>query len=1149
MTTAKQASKIFDNIDQKLVDALIKTLHNARRADFCIGFFRLSGWGQVADAVEHFAGGADDCCRVLIGMSESPDEELRRLQRQLRKGPAELDLARAAQLKSRVAAEFRKQLVGMAPTNSDEAALRTLCQQIQAGKVQVKLHLSYNLHAKLYLAYREDPDNPVTAYLGSSNLTMSGLRTQGELNTKITDDLDNVKLEEWFNDRWEDEWSVDIAKELLAALEESWAGEERRPYHIYLKMAYHLAEEARAGLNEFSLPRDFRGKLFPFQEAAVKIAARHLNERGGVLLGDVVGLGKTMMASALVRIFRDDFNLRPVIVCPKNLVPMWEQYNADWALGARIIPFSMAHKEFPQLPARYKLIVIDESHTLRNPEGRRYKAIAEYIQAFGEKECKVILLSATPYNKSYLDLSAQLRLFLADDRDLGVRPDRFIRSGGEDELLRAQVQPRTLRAFELSPHADDWRELMRQFMVRRTRSFIKQHYATYDPMRKRYYLELADKTPFYFPDRVPRTVDVATTAANDPYRRLYDLPVVDAIGNLSLPRYGLENYLRTNAPQLATSTERPLLDNLSRAGKRLMGFCRTNLFKRLESGGSVFLQSLDRHILRNAVVLHAIDKGLPIPIGPQTADMLAADTDLDADSAAIQEGFAEDETSGSVSTTAAVAAAAGLDPYSMEAYQRRAEQLYALYASQMKARFRWLQPGLFKPSLKSDLRADVAALLAILTTHGTWDPTTDVKLIKLIALIQSLDGKKVLVFTQFADTVEYLVKQLRAAGLARVEGVTGQSENPTELVQRFSPGSNGVTNPLLLANPVSVLVATDVLSEGQNLQDCDQVVNFDLPWAIIRLIQRAGRVDRIGQQSDTVTCYTFLPADGIEAIIRLRARVRQRLQENGEVVGTDEQFFEDGDQGQERRLLQNLYTETAGALDEEEDREVDLASYAYQIWRNALAANPSLKKTIEDMPNVVFSARRINDPTATITALPFQAPTGVLVYLKSAAGTDSLAWIDAHGNSVTQSQYAILRAAECTLATEPAPRAEQHHDLVRKAFELVEEREALGGGLGSPRGARYRLYTKLTAYRDQLAATAPLFLSDELERTINEVYRYPLRQGAADAINRQIRSGASAEQLADLAKALRDENRLCFIQDGSTDLPEEPQIVCSLGLV
>jgi hypothetical protein len=544
-----------------------------------------------------------------------------------------------------------------------------------------------------------------------------------------------------------------------------------------------------------------------------------------------------------------------------------------------------------------------------------------------------------------------------------------------------------------------------------------------------------------------------------------------------------------------------------------------------------------------------LSRELPIPIGTQSAEMLGVETDLDLDSAAVQEGLVEDEATIVPEAVTPVAAGMGVDPYSEAAYRKRAQQVYSTYAGKLKSNFRWLRPELFKDRLKADLQADANALMAILQKHGRWDPTKDVKLQQLIKLVRDLDGKKVLIFTQFADTVEYLTKQLQAAGIPGVAGVTGQSENPTELVQRFSPNSNGVAEPALLAKPVDVLVATDVLSEGQNLQDCDQVVNFDLPWAIIRLIQRAGRVDRIGQQSPTITCYSFLPADGIEAIIRLRARVRQRLQENGEVVGSDEQFFEDSDQSQERRLLHELYTETRGVLDEEDDREVDLASYAFQIWRNATAANLTLKKAIEYLPNVVYGARRIDDPTAPITSLPFMAPRGVLVYLKSASGTDSLAWIDQHGNSVTQSQYAILRAAECTLATVSVERSDNHHDLVTRSFDLIEEREALGGGLGSPRGARFRLYNALNALRDYKQQHEPLFMPEDLNRVIDDVYRYPLRQSAADAINRQIRSGVSGESLFELVKALRDENKLSFIQDMTEDESDEPQIVCSLGLV
>ncbi len=114
--------------------------------------------------------------------------------------------------------------------------------------------------------------------------------------------------------------------------------------------------------------------------------------------------------------------------------------------------------------------------------------------------------------------------------------------------------------------------------------------------------------------------------------------------------------------------------------------------------------------------------------------------------------------------------------------------------------------------------------------------------------------------------------------MSALAGVTGNTEDPTNIAYRFSPVSNDKRKQVKPDDELRVVLATDVLSEGQNLQDCAVIVNYDLPWAIIRLIQRAGRVDRIGQQSDTILCYSFLPADGVERIIRLRSRVRQRLQ-------------------------------------------------------------------------------------------------------------------------------------------------------------------------------------------------------------------------------------------------------------------------------
>ena len=254
-------------------------------------------------------------------------------------------------------------------------------------------------------------------------------------------------------------------------------------------MAYHLSQEARTGLSEFRLPPDFTRQLFEFQVAAVKIAAHHLNKRGGVLIGDVVGLGKTLMATAVARIFEDDYDLETLIICPKNLVPMWEDYRTQYRLRARVLSISRVVTELPKL-RRYRLVLIDESHNLRNREGKRYRAIQEYIR---ENDSKVILLSATPYNKTYIDLSNQLRLFVSEDTDVGIRPENLLRKLGETEFIRRHQCPvRSLAAFEKSEYADDWRELMRLYLVRRTRSFIQENYADTNPQTGRRYLTFAD---------------------------------------------------------------------------------------------------------------------------------------------------------------------------------------------------------------------------------------------------------------------------------------------------------------------------------------------------------------------------------------------------------------------------------------------------------------------------------------------------------------------------------------------------------------------------------------------------------------------------------------------------------------------------------
>jgi len=458
--------------------------------------------------------------------------------------------------------------------------------------------------------------------------------------------------------------------------------------------------------------------------------------------------------------------------------------------------------------------------------------------------------------------------------------------------------------------------------------------------------------------------------------------------------------------------------------------------------------------------------------------------------------------------------------------------VFEAYATQHRKRFKWLKPPLFVPELKSDLKKDAKALMRIFSLAGEWRADLDRKLEALEALLKER-SEKVLVFTQFADTVHYLVSELKKRKIAKIEGVTGQSENPTEAAWRFSPISN--EKKVRPEDELRVLIATDVLSEGQNLQDCSVVVNYDLPWAIIRLIQRAGRVDRIGQKAAFILCYSFLPADGVERIIRLRGRVRTRLQQNAEVVGTDEAFFEDDDD----RPIVDLYNERENVLDGDDDREVDLASRAYQIWKNAVDADPALAKTIPELPNVIFSARE--------HMAAMGKPPGVIVYMRTGDGTDALAWMDEASQSVTQSQFTILSAAECAPGTLALPHVEHHHEIVAAAVKHVvseTQKSTTGGQLGAKTSARSRIFERLRSYADAVKGT--LFESTNVTQAIDEIYRFPLRQAAADTLNRQLRSGVNDETLVQLVLTLREEDRLTVSHD--SDESHEPQIICSLGL-
>lgn len=1124
-------ARIFDNKSRETSfdTALNENLFDGdvKRVDFCVGYFNLRGWDLIMNQIDSLQGEPVDegherpmrYCRLLIGMLQPPKELLARYY-----GTANDDFVVDNKYKEacriQMAQEFRKQLLIGLPTKRDKFTLQRLLQQLKDSKVCIKLYTGIPVHAKLYISHYEGSRSSCYSLMGSSNLTGPGLTRKGELNIEITDSDQNKGLCGWFDGLWNDRVCIDITQELIKVLEDSWANQAVTPYDIYLKTVYHLSEEARSGIKEFTIPVEFRNKLFDFQENAVKIVAKHLNndKRGGAMIGDVVGLGKTITACAVAKMWEYTYASSTLIICPANLQEMWKKYIKEYDLKADVM--SMAKPIDVDNSRYYRLIIVDESHNLRNPDGNRYRNIRDLIS---KQDSKVLLLTATPYNKDYRDLSTQLRLFVNGDQDLGIRPENYVNEcGGDHQFQRkhSDIPIRSIAAFEKSDSADDWGELMKLFLVRRTRTFVRRYYSKTDPTNGRQYLQYpgTDKRS-YFPEREPLAIKF-DTQEGDQYSRLYSDVMQNMIKELKLPRYGLENYIDQAKLEQSSRMDKATAENLSRAGERMRGFCQSTFYKRVDSSGYSFLLTLYRHILRNCVYLYALDNKLRLPVGDENALPDEMNEDDDANSFFLGESSENNDVLLKI-------------PTDMKVYMQKAEAYYEII--NQKNNVRWIDSTVFKRTLKQQLKKDCEQIIQMTKLCGEWEAENDQKLNSLETLVKTKHpNEKVVVFTQYSDTAQYIYRQLKARGIDRIACVTGDSKNQVELVDRFSPRSNNAD--IADDKELRVLIATDVLSEGQNLQDSHIIVNFDLPWAIIRLIQRAGRVDRIGQEADKIACYSFFPAEGVEKIIKLRQRLNDRINENASVVGSDEYFFEGNEQN-----LRDMFNEKSGVLDDEEDTDVDLTSYAYQIWQEAISANPDLKKRIPNLGNMVDATKECEN----------MAEEGVVTYARTHNGFDVLTWIDKEGNVVSNSQKRILRAMACNVNTPAITQSENHYDLVKKAVKTIEETTVsqTGGVLGNRFSTRYKIFSLLDNYYN--TKELDLFFTDDkkqqLKLAIDAIYNNQLLEQTKFMLGRMMRSRTSNDEIVEYVLELQRTGALCQIEEDTLST-NEPSIICSLGL-
>ncbi len=1088
-------SRIFDNIDLHLGEHLKEVLTSYDRLDAAVGYFNLRGWQLFAPIIDSKDFNNErPIARVLVGMSGvQSDQALSEfLQSSVNNSVVAdgIDNSVARERKQQAINKFREQLSSGILDQGNFEALRVLKKHLEEGRVKIKLFTRRPLHGKTYICHREDITNPITAFVGSSNLTMSGLKHNYELNVDVVDWEGTKSLSVWFEERWNDTYTIDITSDLINLIQESWAGDKQpSPYEVYLKVCWHLSKDVREGLAEYGLPIAMENELLEYQNSAVKTLARRIATKGGAMLGDVVGLGKSITATAVAMVLKEEYGWDTLIICPKNLEEMWQrEYSDTYELNARVVPYSMVSRVLPDL-RRYRFVIVDESHTMRSDSRQDYIQLKDYIQ---RNDSKVLLLTATPFNIRFKDVANQLGLFLDDDADLGLQPVAAM-SLDSDFAKKLDHKTTTLAAFKKSDEAEDWKRLMSEHLIRRTRTFIKNNYAQKDEKGNEY-LTFASGERFYFPIRVAKPIE-HSFGKDDPARLMVSDESLDVITQLILPRYGLARYVDSNYK--STNNENDLLEKWEKASGHLSGFVRTGLFKRLSSCGTSFVISLQRHLSRNEMWIYALENRLPIPVGSVLESMIDPG---DGEFSTLEEDQDLDEILG------------------IDLGQAKAD--YENLKRKDPAGIEWVHPEIFTELLRSDLDKDSSALRRLIDKFGVVNEKNDSKLKALYStIISNYKSRKVLIFTEYADTAVYVAQGLQKLGLKNVESVTGNNPNPTAFAHRFSPHSNLKLggNKVSEKEEIQILVATDVLSEGQNLQDAAIVVNYDLPWAIIRLIQRAGRVDRVGQTAPIVEILSFFH-ETIDHVISLRERIRHRLSQNASAFGSDEKFFGTKD---ETAIIEGLYS---GQLPSDgTDSDNDASSLAYEIWTKAKIENPQRATKVERMNDLIFTTR----PARKLE------PNSVGVFVRTDRGTEGFG-IKSGEEYRLVTAYEALKFFESEENTPTMKMLDEHFTSVQGlVYGPLQKPRIVPGQMA---GVRKRVYKRLKSNLNEL--------SPELAAALEAIHEKPLTAEAEGRLRKAL-VARSEEDLGNLVSALNSDNRLVI----NEKLAQDPiRIVCSLGV-
>lgn len=817
-----------------------------------------------------------------------------------------------------------------------------IVEALQNGKIKCRVYRKDKFHAKAYITHARMEVVGSSALVGSSNFTLPGLTENIELNVQITGTPVSV-LQEWYDEHWDE--AEDVTPEILRTFERHVRA--YLPFEVYTRslQQYFLGHQETASEWEKDSSQIFP-VLARYQQDGYGGLLKRAEKYGGAFLCDGVGLGKTFIGLMLIERFAVHEKKNVALFVPKSAKkPVWERELAKRLPAVfkgygRLKIFSHTdlmrkseQEELDRVAEEADVIIIDEAHHFRNTgtkgdegEGRKSRYWRLYDLAKGKQ---MFLLTATPINNRLTDFQHMVELFTQHQADhfaggtLGIHSlPGYIRQ--LEKKIEAEIFGNRPDQEELELNTPDVSlrlsadPLFDALVVQRSRSYVKES------------MKREGDGDVMFPE--PRKPTVAEYSVRQTYGKLLDM-VAEAFHKRDplfvLGIYNPYAYYTGDSEDVATALERGRL-------KQVVALIRTSFLKRFESSAEAFKQSCWRLLMKMLAWMEVHcetdhEKAQLNRWKRKHAKLL----DYNPDKGLFDEDEAEDDL---------------IPPELLETVDK-------------------LPRDEFKVNEIIDhTLADLEQVADFLYELEKFKPSQDLKLKKLIQMLTKdpvLSKHKVLIFSEFGDTARYVAEQLKEAGVTGVDQIdSGTKGDRATIIQRFAPYYNESSSSEQGDKEIRVLVSTDVLSEGLNLQDATRLINYDLHWNPVRLMQRIGRVDRrmnpeieariVADHPDqkklrgTVAYWNFLPPDDLDELLRLYGKVAHKTLRISKTLGIEgRQLLREDDDYED---LRNFSEQYEGQRSPDEDLHLE--------WQDLLKANPELDETVSAYPNGIFSGKQ-----------------------------------------------------------------------------------------------------------------------------------------------------------------------------------------------